>query len=85
MWYAVPVEDLLLFLCANAVVLVKEVQEWALGLLKRCIGSRLQIPQIRKDTLLKFLRVLDRTSERLKSERKTSYDVGAGDVEEIVP
>ena len=68
MWYAVPVKDLLLLLRADAVVLVKEIQERALGLFQRGIGPRLQIAQIREDALLKLLGVLDRTTERLESE-----------------
>lgn len=85
MGYAVPVEDLLLLLGANAIVLVEEIQEARLGLLEGGIGARFQIPQIRKDALFEFLGVLDRPSEGLKSERQTPHDVGAGDVKEIVP
>ena len=44
--YAVPIEDFLLLLRANAVVLVKEVKELTLGLLQGCIGSRLEVSQI---------------------------------------
>jgi hypothetical protein len=39
MWHAVPVEDLLLLLGSDAVVLVEEVKEGALGLFQRGIGS----------------------------------------------
>lgn len=42
--YTVPVEDLLLLLRADTVVLVQEVEEGALGLFQRCIGTGLQIP-----------------------------------------
>jgi len=66
--YAVPVEDLLLLLCSNAVVLVEEIKEGRLGLLERGIGARLQIPQVRKDTLFELLGVLNWAAESLKSE-----------------
>lgn len=46
MWHAVPVEYLLLLLRSDAVVLVHEVEEWTLWLLKRCIGARLEVAQI---------------------------------------
>ena len=85
MWYAVPVEDLLLLLCSNAIVLVEEIQETRLGLLEGGIGTRLQIPEIRKDTLFELLGVLDRPSKRLKTKGKASNNVGTGDVKEIVP
>nr|GFD57893.1 hypothetical protein [Tanacetum cinerariifolium] len=41
--YAVPVEDFLLLLCADAVVLVKEVEECALWLFQRRICARFQV------------------------------------------
>jgi len=84
-WYAVPVEDLLLLLRPDAVVLVEEVQETTLGLFEGGIGARLQVAQIGKDPLLKLLRVLHRPPKRLESERKTSYNIGTGDVKEVVP
>lgn len=83
--HAVPVEDLLLLLCANAVVLVQEIKESALGLLQRCIGTRLQVAQIGEDALFELLGVLDGTAKGLESEGEASHDVGAGDVEEVVP
>ena len=46
MWDAVPVEDLLLLLRANAIVLVEVVQEWTFGLLKRSVGASLEIAQV---------------------------------------
>ena len=55
MWYAVPVEYLLLLLRSDAIVLVHEVQERTFWLLERCIGARLEIAQIRKDALFEFL------------------------------
>ncbi|KAI6755136.1 hypothetical protein HG531_004242 [Fusarium graminearum] len=82
---AVPVKDFLLLLSSDAVVLVKEVEEGALGLLQRSISSRLEVPQVREDTLLEFLRVLDRSAESLESEGQASHDVGARNVEEVVP
>jgi hypothetical protein len=44
--YAVPVEDLLLLLGADAVVLVEEIKECALGLLERGVCPRLEVAQI---------------------------------------
>lgn len=85
MRHTIPVEDLLLLLGANAVVLVKEVKKRTLRLLQRRICARLQVAQIREDTLFKLLGVLDRATESLKSERETSYDIRARDVKEIVP
>ena len=55
MWHAIPVEDLLLLLCSNAVVLVQEIQEATLWLFERGISARLQVSQVRKDTLLELL------------------------------
>jgi hypothetical protein len=83
--YAIPVEDLLLLLCSDAVVLVQEIQERALGLLQGSIGPGFQISQIREDALFEFLRVLDWTTERLESEGKTTDDISSRDVEQIVP
>jgi len=83
--HAVPVEHLLLLLCTDAVVLVKEIEKTTLWFFERCIGARLQIAQIRKDTLLELLRVLDWPAERLKSERKTSDNIRTRNVKEVVP
>lgn len=83
--HAVPVEDLLLLLGPDAVVLVEEVQEAALGLFQRGIGAGLQVSQIGEDALLELLGVLDGAAEGLEAEGQASHDVGAGDVEEIVP
>lgn len=83
--YAVPVEDLLLLLGADAVVLVEEIEECALGLLERSIGAGLEVAQVGEDTLLELLGVLDGAAEGLESEREASHDVGAGNVEEVVP
>lgn len=84
-WYAVPVENLLLLLCADAVVLVQEVKEATLWLFEGGIGAGLEISEIGKDALLKLLRVLHWSSKGLKSEGKASNNVGAGNVKEIVP
>ena len=85
MWNAVPIEDLLLLLCSNAVVLVHEVEERTLWLLEGRVCSRLQIAKVGENALLELLRVLDRPSECLESEGEASHDICAGDVEEIVP
>ena len=82
---AVPVEDLLLLLGADTIVLVEKVEESALGLFQRGIGARLEVAQVGKDALFEFLGVLDRATKGLEAERKTSHNVGAGDVEEVVP
>ena len=85
MRYAVPVKHLLLLLCANAIVLVKEVQERALWFFERGVGARLQVTKVGKDAFFELLGVLDRPAERLETEGKASYDIGTGDVEEVVP
>lgn len=77
MRYAVPVEDLLFFLSPDAVVLVEEIEERALGFFERSIGPSLQVPQIGKDTLFEFLRVLDGTSKGLEPECKASNNIGS--------
>lgn len=84
-WYAVPVEDLLLLLCSDAVILVQEIQEPGLGLFEGGIGARLQVSQIGKDPLLKLLRVLDGSAKGLEPKGKASDNVGAGNVKEVVP
>lgn len=85
MWDAVPVEHFLLLLRADAVVLVKEIEERALWLFERSVGARLEVAKVGEDTLLELLRVLDRAAEGLEPEGKTSYDVSAGNVKEVVP
>jgi hypothetical protein len=85
MRHAVPVEDFLLLLRANAVVLVEEVQKRALRLLQRSIGSRFQVAEVREDTLLEFLRILHRSAKGLETEGQATDDVGTRDVEEVVP
>lgn len=82
---AIPIEDLLLLLGSDAVILVQEIKERALWLLKRGIGAGLEISKIGEDALLEFLRVPHRTTKRLKAEGETSDNVRARDVEEIVP
>lgn len=85
MRHAVPEEHFLLLLRSYAIILVHEVEERTLGLLKRGIGARLEIAQIRKDALFELLRVLDGSPESLKSEREAADDVCTRDVKEIVP
>ena len=85
MRYAVPVEHLLLFLSTDAIVLIKKIKKWTLGFFQRGICTRLQVSQIGENTLLKLLRVLNRTTECLKSERQASHNVRAGDMEKVVP
>lgn len=85
MRYAVPVEDLLLFLRPNAVVFVHEVKEGALGLLQGRIGARLQVAQVGEYAFLEFLRVLHRPSKGLEAKRQAPYDIRAGDMEQVVP
>lgn len=82
---AVPVEHLLFLLGANAVVLIKEIKERALGFFEGRIGASLKISQVGKDTLLEFLRILNRATERLESESETTDDIGTGNVKEITP
>jgi hypothetical protein len=81
----VPVEDLLLFLGANAVVLVQEVEEWALGLFQRGVGARLEVAQVGEDSFFELFRVLDRPAKSLEAKRETADNVGAGNVKEVVP
>ena len=85
MRYAVQIENLLLLLGSDAVILVEKVQERALWLLERCIGTRLQVSQIREDAFLEFLRVLDGSTECLKAEGKAADNVGARDVKKVIP
>jgi hypothetical protein len=82
---AIPVENLLLLLSTDAVVLVQEIQECALGLFQSRIGSGLEISQIGENTLLEFLGVLHGSTEGLESEGKASHDIGSRDVEEVAP
>jgi hypothetical protein len=85
MGHTVPVKDLLLLLRSDTVVLVQEVKKAALWLLKGGICARFQVPQVRKDTLLEFLRVLHRATKCLESKRKATDNIGAGNVKEIIP
>ena len=81
----VPVEDLLLLLCPDAVVLVQEVQEGALGLLERGIRTRLEISQVRENTLFKFLGVFNWATESLESERQASDNISTRNVKKVIP
>lgn len=85
MWHAVPVEHLLLLLRADAVVFVEKVEERALGLLEGGISARLEISKVGEDSFLELFRVLDGSAKRLKTKGKASHDIGARDVEEIIP
>ena len=82
---AVPVEDLLFLLGANTVVLVEEVQKSALGLLEGGVGAGFEVTQVREDTFLELLGILDGPTKSLEAEGQTANDVGAGDMKEIVP
>ena len=44
--HAVPVKNLLLLLCPDAVVLVEEIEERALGLFERGVGAGLEVSQV---------------------------------------
>jgi hypothetical protein len=81
MWHAVPVEDLLLLLCSDAVVLIEKIEKGAFGFFECRIGASFQISKIGEDTLLKLLRVLDRPAKGLKTKGEASDDISAGDVE----
>lgn len=85
MWYAVPVEHLLLLLCTYTIVLVEEVEERTFWLFKGGIGARFQIAKVGENALFELLGVLYRSTEGLEAESEASNDVGARDVEEIVP
>lgn len=82
---AIPVEDLLFLLSSDAVVLVQEVKERALGLFEGGIGAGLEVTKVREDALLELLRVLHRPSECLESKGEAADNVGAGDMKKIVP
>lgn len=85
MRHTVPVEDLLLFLRSNAVVLVKKIKKGALGLLKGSIAPRFQVSQVGENTLFEFLRVPHRPAKGLEPKRQASYDIRAGDMEQVIP
>lgn len=83
--HAVPVKDFLLLLGADAVVLVQEVEELALGLFEGGIGAGLEVSEVGEDALFELLGVLYGAAESLESEGEAADNVGAGDVEEGVP
>lgn len=85
MWHTVPVKDLLLLLCPDAVVLIEKIEKGAFGFFECRIGASLQISKIGENTLLKLLRVFDRTAKGLKTKGETSDDISAGDMEQVVP
>lgn len=82
---AIPIENLLLLLCANAVVLVKEIKERALGFFEGGIGAGLEVAQIGEDTFFELLCILDRTAEGLEAESQTAHNVRASYVEKVAP
>lgn len=82
---AIPVEDLLLLLGPDAVVLVEEVEERALGLFEGRISSGLEVSQVGEDTLFELFRVLDGSTKSLEAESQASDNIGTGDVEEVIP
>jgi hypothetical protein len=76
-----PVKDLLLLLRADAAVAEEEVKEggsdvrcgldlieYSLRLLETGIDTRLEVAEVREDTLFPLLGVLDGTTECLKAE-----------------
>ena len=85
MWYTVPIEDLLLLLSTNAVVLVHKVQKWTFWLLEGGICSGLQITQVRENSFLEFLGVLDWSPESLEAKGQATDNIRARDVEQIIP
>lgn len=74
---AIPVEDLLLLLCPDAVVLVEEVEKGALGLFERGIGTGLEVSQVGEDAFLELFRVLDGTTKGCETERQASNDISS--------
>lgn len=85
MRYAIPVKDLLLLLCPNAVVFIQEIKKGALGLLQRRVGSRLEISKIGENTLFELLGILHWATESLESERQTSDNIRSGNMKEVAP
>ncbi len=85
MLYTVPIKHLLLLLCSDATILIKEVEESAFGLLQGRVGASFEVSQVGKNPLLEFFGIFDRSAESLKSESKTSDNVSAGHVEKVVP
>lgn len=82
---AVPVEDLLLFLGADAVVLVQEIKEGALGLLERRIGSGLEVSEVGEDPLFELLGIPHGAPEGLESKGQASHNVGSRDMKKVAP
>ena len=85
MRHAVPIEDLLLLLGADAVVLVEEIEEGAFRFFERRVGSSLEVAQIGENTLLELLRVFYGSAKGLESEGQAAYDICTGYVEKVVP
>lgn len=82
---AVPEEDLLLLLGSNTVVLEEKVEKGAFWFFERGIGTSFEIAQVGKDAFFEFFGILHRATERLETESETSDNVGARNMEKIVP
>ena len=82
---AVPVEDLLLLLSSNAIVLVQEIEERTLGLFQRSICTRFEVSQVGKYAFFKLLGVLHWATKGLEAKGEASNDIGARNVEKVVP
>lgn len=80
-----PIEHLLLLLGSYAVVLIEEVEKLGLRFFQRSVGAGFQISQIREDALFELFGIDDGTAERLKAICQGPYDIGAGDMKEIIP
>ena len=80
-----PIEYLLLLLGSDAVVFIEEVEKLGLRFFQRSVSARFQISQIRKDALFELFGVDDGTAKRLKAICQGPYDIGAGDMKEIIP
>lgn len=82
---AVPEEDLLLLLCADAIVLVEEVEEGALWFFQGCVVAGLEVTEIREDALFKLFRVLHGATKSVEAESEAANNVRAGDVKKTPP
>jgi hypothetical protein len=75
----------LFLLGSNAIVLVKEIKECTLWFFQRRIRTGFKVSQVGEDAFFELFRILDRSPERLKAERKASNDIRTRYVEEIIP
>lgn len=85
MGYTVPIKHLLLLLCSDTAILIEEVEEGAFGLFQGRVSASLKVSQVRKNAFFELFGIFNGSAESLKSESKTSDNVSAGNVEEIVP